>query len=154
MVTITPKTVVTMKLRGACTTHARTDVSVRDVALTIDEPKVRGGTNTGPSPTETLMSSLIACTNVITHKIAAKHDITIAAMSIDLEATFDRRGVTLTEEIEVPFPNATLTINLTSDASEAEIDTLKTELAMFCPVSKVIRQSGTTITEVWNVVRP
>ena len=154
MVTIKPKTVVKMKLQGACPSHARTDVSVRDVRLTIDEPLERGGTNSGPSPTETLMSALIACTNVITHKIAAKHAIAIAAMSVDLEATFDRRGVTLAEEIAVPFPEITLTINLTSNANGAEIETLKSELAMFCPVSKVIRQSGTKITEIWNVERP
>jgi uncharacterized OsmC-like protein len=154
VVTIKPKTVVTQKLQGACPTHARTDVSVRDLSLTIDEPKERGGTNTGPSPTETLMSALIACTNVITHKIAAKHGIAIDAMSVDLEAKFDRRGVTLAEEIAVPFPEVTLTINLTSEASAAEIETLKSELAMFCPVSKVIREAGTRITEIWNVERP
>ena len=44
------------------------------------EPRVRGGTNTGPSPTETLMSALIACTNVITHKIAAKHGIPVVTL--------------------------------------------------------------------------
>lgn len=154
MVAIKPKTVVKMKLQGACPSHARTDVSVRDLSLTIDEPKERGGTNSGPSPTETLMSALIACTNVIPHKIAAKHGIAIAAMSVHLEAAFDRRGVILAEEIAVPFPEVTLTINLTSAASAAEIETLKSELAMFCPVSKVIRQSGTKITEIWNVDRP
>jgi uncharacterized OsmC-like protein len=154
VVTIKPKTVVKMKLQGACPSHARTDVSVRDVRLTIDEPLERGGTNSGPSPTETLMSALIACTNVITHKIAAKHGIAIVAMSVDLEATFDRRGVTLAEEIAVPFPEIALTINMTSAASAAQIETLKSELAMFCPVSKVIRQSGTKITEIWNVERP
>ena len=41
--------------------------------------------------------------------------------------------------------------HLPSDASPEAVDTVKTELAKFCAVSKVIRQSGTVITEEWNV---
>ena len=37
-----------------------------DVYSIVDEPIERGGTNLGLTPTETLMSGLIACTNVIT----------------------------------------------------------------------------------------
>ena len=49
MATVAPKakTVVTMKLDGKCASHSRTDVSVRDVKTTIDEPAERGGTNQG-----------------------------------------------------------------------------------------------------------
>lgn len=154
MVKIRPKTVVTMKLSGACPSHARTEVAVRDVALTIDEPTERGGTNTGPAPTETLLAALIGCTNTITHKIAAKQGIEIAAMTVDVEATFDRRGVTLVEEIDVPFREVKLLVKLTTDAEDTAIETLKSDLAKFCPVSKVIRQAGTPITEVWTVERP
>ena len=34
---VKPKTVVQMKLSGEATSHSRTDVSVRDVEVTIDE---------------------------------------------------------------------------------------------------------------------
>ena len=30
---------------------------------------------------------------------------------------------------------------------------VKAELPMYCPVSKVIRESGTVIEEVWNITR-
>ena len=50
---IRAKTVVTVHLDGACVSHSRTDVHVRDRVLVIDEPEERGGTNAGPSPTET-----------------------------------------------------------------------------------------------------
>jgi putative redox protein len=52
MVTIKPKTVVRMHLAGEAVSHFRTNVTVRDLATTIDEPEVRGGTNKGLSPTE------------------------------------------------------------------------------------------------------
>ena len=90
MATVKPKTTVTMRLEGACASHSRTDVKVRDVKTVIDEPADRGGTNQGLTPTETLMASLIACTNVITHKVAEKNGVDIDSMSVRLEAQFDR----------------------------------------------------------------
>jgi uncharacterized OsmC-like protein len=143
-----------MRLKGECTSHTRTDVRVRDQKLVVDEPVERGGTNQGPTPTEVMLSSLVACTNVITHKIAKKHGIPIADMAVEVSAQFDRHGVTLQEEIDVPFPKIDLHIQLTTDADEAAIETLKSELAQFCPVSKVIRQAGTLINEHWTIVRP
>jgi uncharacterized OsmC-like protein len=154
MVVVKEKTQVRMKLAGAGVSHARTDVAVRDVKVTIDEPVERGGTNLGLSPTETLMAALIGCTNVITHKIAHKNGVDLKALSVRLEADFDRRGVTLQEEVEIPFPTGTLYIDITTDADAAAIETVKRELAMFCPVSKVIRAAGTELTEVWTVTRP
>ena len=154
MVTIKPKTVVRMHLAGAAASHSRTDVTVRDLATTIDEPEVRGGTNKGLSPTETLMAALIGCTNVISHKIAAADGIEIAAMSVDADVGFDRRGVTLEADVDVPFPDIKLTINISTGASAAEVDKIKRDLAKFCPLAKVLRQAGTKIDEDWIVTRP
>ena len=154
MVTVKPKTTVRMQLHGEATSHSRTDVSVRDVETTIDEPIERGGTNMGPSPTEAMIASLIACSNVISQKIAHRAGIDLQRMTIDAEAMFDRRGVTLEEEIEVPFPKITLTFNVTTTADDAAIARLRAELPKFCPISKVIRAAGTTIQEEWIVNRP
>lgn len=151
MVTVTPKTVVTLRLNGNCVSHSRTDVSVRDLRSTIDEPPERGGTNEGLTPTETLMAALIGCTNVITHKVAQKNGVDIKSMTVRLEAQFDRRGVTLAEEVDVPFPSAKLYIDLVTDAEAGAVEKMKRELGMFCPVSKVIRGCGTELKEVWNV---
>ncbi len=154
MVTVKPKTTVRMQLHGEATSHSRTDVSVRDVETTIDEPIERGGTNMGPSPTEAMIASLIACSNVISQKIAHRAGIDLQRMTIDAEAMFDRRGVTLEEEIEVPFPKITLTFSVTTTADDAAIARLRAELPKFCPISKVIRAAGTTIQEEWIVNRP
>ncbi len=154
MVTIKPKTVAKIRVAGEAASHARTDVTVRDVATTIDEPEERGGTNMGLSPTETLMAALIGCTNVITHKIAAASGVEIAAMVVEADAAFDRRGVILEEEVDVSFPDIKLKIDLSTTASESELETIKRDLAKFCPVSKVIRPAGTNIVEEWTVTRP
>ncbi len=153
MVTVKPKTTVRMRLHGEATSHSRTDVAVRDVETTVDEPLERGGTNMGPSPTEMMIASLIACSNVISQKIAHREGIDVKQLTIEADATFDRRGVTLAEEIQVPFPEITLTFNLTTNADDAAIARLRSDLPKFCPISKVIREAGTTIHEEWIVHR-
>ena len=92
MVTVREKATVTQRIRGDCPTHSRTEISVRDVKAVIDEPEEREGTNMGPTPTETMVAALIACTNVISHKCAKKHGVELKAMTIDAEATLDRRS--------------------------------------------------------------
>lgn len=151
MVTIRMKTITDMKLSGDVKSHARTDVSTRDVSAIIDEPVAREGTNLGLTPTETLMASLIGCTNVITQRIAHHKGVTVGDMHIDAAAKFDRRGVTLQEELEVPFPGVVLTIDIQTDATAEQMEEIKSHLQKFCPIAKVIRNAGTAIDEIWNV---
>jgi len=153
MVVIREKTTVTQRIRGDCPTHARTDIATRDVRSVIDEPKERDGTNMGLTPVETMVAALVGCTNVISHKCAKKHGVDFKAMSIEAESTLDRRGTQLLEEIEVPLPKIRLVINVTTDASEADVEKVRTDLHRFCPIAKVVRNSGTQIEEIWNVTR-
>lgn len=153
MAVMRQKTVVTYKFTAAATTHSRTDVNVRDVSSVIDEPVERGGTNQGLSPTETLMAALLGCTNTIFHKCADKHGVKLQKMSMRLEGRFDRRGVLLQEEVDVPFPAMTMFVDIVTDAPDAAVDAAKTDLHKFCPISKAIRASGTDLQEVWAVTR-
>ncbi|MCO4838378.1 MAG: hypothetical protein KC426_09855, partial [Oceanospirillaceae bacterium] len=77
------KNVVTYRASAACPTHARTEIPVRDLKVIIDEPTQRGGTNLGPTPTETVMTALIACTNVIGHKNAQRLGTDLGEVTID-----------------------------------------------------------------------
>jgi len=151
MANVKPKTFIKFKVDGTCPSHSRTDVSVRDVSVAIDEPVERGGTNQGLSPTETLLAALAGCTNVITHKVAEAHGVEIVDCHVEVESSFDRRSVLLMEDIDLPFPEMTVTIDLATNAPTEAIEKVKEDLPRFCPVSKVIAQSGTRITNVWNV---
>jgi putative redox protein len=142
---------VVQRLHGECVTHCRTRVTVRDVDFTIDEPPERGGTNHGPAPTETLVASLIGCTSVIGHKCAVRHGVRFESMQIAAEATFDRRGVTLQEQVDIPFPRIRLTIRVRTDADADRLERVQQDLRRFCPVSAVLRRAGTEIDEVWHV---
>lgn len=147
---IRQKTTISATMTGACPSHSLSNCSIRDVGLKIDEPTERGGTNLGPSPTETSVAALIGCTNVIANKCAEKLGVDIGHLNIDATYTFDRRGVMLQEEVDIPFTKIVLDITADGTATDAELQNVATELAKYCPISKVFRQAGTVIEENWS----
>ena len=144
--------VISMKVEGSSKSHARTDILTRDVESVIDEPTIRGGTNLGLTPTETLMASLIGCTNVITHRIADQLGVKIKKLDVNVNSKFNKDGVSLLKEIEVPFPILEMNIKIASNAAENQLETIKKQLKMFCPISKVISNSGTKIIDDWEII--
>ena len=147
---IRQKTTLTIKLTGEGKSHARSDVSVRDITRSIDEPVERGGTNTGFSPTEMAYAALIGCTNVIGNKCAEKLGIDIGHLSFEMEVDFDRRGVLLTEEVEVPFKAVRLAVTSDGPASEEELAQVAAETDKYCPISKMYINSGTDVSVTWS----
>lgn len=148
---IKQKTVITQKISGAGTSHSRSEVTLRDVSNIIDEPIERGGTNEGLSPTETAFSSLIGCTNVIGHKCAKKLGLDFGNLSFEMEIDFDRRGVLLIEEIEVPFVAIRMEVTADGDISQEDLDRVAVDTAKFCPISKMYENAGTKVTVNWSV---
>ncbi len=144
------KTVVQLHAEATCPSHSRADIAIRDLTFSIDEPLERGGGNSGPTPTDTALAALIGCTNVIGHKCAAKLGIDIGHVKIDATCAFDRRGVTLSEEIDVPFQRIDLDIEVDGDASDGDLKTLAAEVQKYCPLSKLFRAAGTEIVEHWH----
>ena len=151
---VKPKTLVRAKLSGVAESHSLTLLKARDLVDVSDEPIERGGTNEGLAPTEFFLAALIACSNVITHKIAKQNGIKLESMKISLDAGFNRLGVTLQEEVDLPFPDIKLSIEVTTDAADEQLEILKRDLPRFCPVSKMIAQAGTRIDTEWIVRRP
>ena len=143
------KTVVTYRATATCPTHARTEIPVRDLNVVIDEPAERGGTNLGPTPTETAMIALIACTNVIGHKNAKRLGIDLGTVTIDANCKFDRRGVLMEEEIDVPFPAVTLTVSCLTAATQDDLDLVGRETAKYCAIAKLFEAAGTDLTVNW-----
>jgi len=144
------KTTVTLRARGTGISHSRSDIAVRDLTFAIDEPTERGGTNAGPAPTDTALSALIGCTNVIGHKCAEKLGIDVGAISVEITCDFDRRGVTLAEEIDVPFVAIRQDVTCSGSARDADLQRLGAEVAKYCPLSKLFEQAGTRLETVWR----
>lgn len=150
MAELQPKTTVKLRAAGQSPSHSLSNIAIRDLNFSIDEPEARGGTNLGPTPTDTALAALIGCTNVIAHKCAETLLIDIGHLDISLVCDFDRRGVTLQEEIDIPFSKIKLTILADGSASEAELAKLGEEVSKYCPLSKLFKQAGTEIEEIWG----
>lgn len=147
---IRPKTTVKLRAQAECPSHSLSQVAVRDLVFAIDEPTERGGTNQGPTPTDTALAALIGCTNVIGNKCAKSLGIEIGHLNISATCEFDRRGVTLQEEINVPFSRIDLHIETDRAVAAEDLARLQEEVAKFCPLSKLFRQAGTVIEETWT----
>lgn len=147
---IRQKTTITIKMNGTGTSHARSEVSVRDLTGVIDEPIERGGTNQGLSPTETAFAALIGCTNVIGSKCAEKLGVDIGHLSFEMEVDFDRRGVLLQDEVEVPFKAIRLAVTADGPASQDDLNRVAIETDKYCPISKLFINSGTDLTITWQ----
>ncbi len=150
MAAIKMKTTVKLRADSASPSHSRSDISIRDLSFVIDEPVERGGTNAGPTPTDTALAALIGCTNVIGHKCAEHLGVDIGHLHISAVCDFDRRGVTLSEEIDVPFERIQLTVRADGSATADELRRVAAEVSKFCPLSKLFRQAGTIIEELWE----
>lgn len=143
---------VKIKVRGEARSATRMDISARQHALIVDEPEARGGTDQGPLPLETFLASLASCTNVVANIIARDLGIRSSEMQIDLEADLDNRAIFGVSKVLNPFPVIRMTVELAvSNANRSQIDELKQDLRWRCPVSAVIRASGTEVVEDWRV---
>jgi len=147
-----PPSTVTLALSAACPSHSRADITVRDTGFSIDEPSARGGTNAGPTPTDTALAALAGCTNVIAHKCAKRLKVDIGELDIEVSCEFDRRGVTLAEEIDVPFRSVTLTVRAHGSATSADLGRVAAETKKYCPLSKLFSSAGSEVIERWSTV--
>lgn len=144
------KTVVKLRSSAKGISHSRTDVAIRNLTFSIDEPEARGGTNLGPAPTEAALAALAGCTNVIGNKCADRLGVDIGHLSIEIACEFDRRGVTLEEEIDVPFVALSQVVTSNGTATDDDLARVAREVAKYCPLSKLFEQSGTALETVWQ----
>ncbi len=149
---IKQKTVITVKMSGHGSSHSLVDVSVRDLSMKIDEPVERGGTNLGFSPTETAYAALIGCTNTIGNKCADKLGVDIGTLDFEMEIDFDRRGVLLIEEVDVPFKAIRLRVTSNGTASPEELNRVAEETAKYCAISKLYEGAGTNLDITWRKI--
>mgnify|MGYP003947951693 FL=1 len=100
-----------------------------------------------------MLSSYLACLNVISHLIADEMGIRLDDMSMALDAEFDTNGVSTQTPTALPFPNLTLTVNVTSDANDTQLKQLQSDLYLCCPVTVILTQAGSKIDATWNVTK-
>ena len=62
-----------------------TEVEIREHRLTADEPASKGGSDSGPTPTELLCASLASCTAITIEMYAERKDWELGAVEVDVD---------------------------------------------------------------------
>ncbi len=65
------------------------DVQAGVFDLRVDEPERVGGTNTGPQPTDLLLSAVASCFVLSLAYAAAKRDIVVESIGVDVTGTYE-----------------------------------------------------------------
>jgi uncharacterized OsmC-like protein len=101
-----------------------------------------------------VLSALAGCTSRISNKIALANNIDIQGMNIEIEAAFDRRGVNLEKEVDIPLEAIILRVEVITPGGAEAIALLQSELNKYCPITKILRAAGTRIEDEWTFCAP
>jgi uncharacterized OsmC-like protein len=68
----------------------RAVVTAGEFELVVDEPEsVRGGTNTGPQPTDVFLASIASCFTIAVAYVAAKRGVELSGLDVEVTGTYD-----------------------------------------------------------------
>lgn len=128
----------------------RTKIQVRDFAPTFtDEPASLGGTNTAPSPLETVLVALVGCDGVIINGVATAMGFDYAGVDFACESQIDVRGPKGVPGIRPYFESATLEITVYTDETETRFAQLCRNVEFRCPVMNLMSAAQVDMTVTW-----
>ena len=126
----------------------RTVITVRGHTLITDEK----GTDTGPTPLEMALSSLIGCEGVIINRCAEAMGFAYSAVHMEAEGEVDQRGSRGVQGVRPYFNWVRLKIRVTSAESQERFDKLAKNVEYRCPVMNLFRESGVNVEADWQLV--
>ena len=130
----------------------RTKVQVRDFEpVYTDEPSSLGGSNTAPSPLETVLVALVGCDGVIINGVAKAMNFDYAAVELDCQSQIDVRGPKGVPGVRPYFEKATLQIVLYTDEPENRVNQLIRNVEFRCPVMNLFRAADVALDVDWQV---
>ena len=133
------KSKLTFKTSSNLGGRFRSDVSIREHSMTIDEPESIGGTDMGPSPVEVILVALGSCQEITYRAYATAMGIEIDRISVDLEGDIDFRGFFAVDDAVRPgYDKIRATVTIESSAPSSDIDKLREVVNGHCPVLDIL----------------
>ncbi len=130
----------------------RTQARVRDFAPVTDEPADKGGTDTGPTPLETILVALVGCEGVIIHRCAKVMGFSYTGVDFECSGRVDARGPRGVPGVRPYFETVELTVTLYTDEPPERVERLKKNVEFRCPVMNLMRAAEVTVTAEWVTV--
>lgn len=128
----------------------RTVMMVRDHVLVSDEK----GTNTGPTPLEMCLSSLLGCEGVIINRCAEAMKFEYSAVDIKADGEVDQRGSRGVQGVRPYFNWVRLRIRVHTEETQDRLDRLARNVEYRCPVMNLFRSADVELKVTWEKVAP
>jgi uncharacterized OsmC-like protein len=128
----------------------RTVMMVRDHVLVSDEK----GTNTGPTPLEMCLSSLLGCEGVIINRCAEAMQFQYTGVDIEADGEVDQRGSRGVQGVRPYFNWVRIRIRIHTDEPQDRLDRLARNVEYRCPVMNLFRSADVTLDVRWERVAP
>lgn len=129
----------------------RTKIQVRDFApVYTDEPASLGGTNSAPSPLETVLVALVGCDGVIINGVATAMGFAYSGVDFACESQIDVRGPKGVAGIRPYFETAKLSITVYTDESDARFQQLRKNVEYRCPVMNLLTAAQVGMDVTWT----
>ena len=125
----------TFQTRSELVDGFRSDVTIRDHGVVVDEPEQLGGGDAGPNPIELLLAALGACQEITYKAYATAMGIELDRVSVELEGDIDLRGFFgVDESVRAGYQTIKGTVHIESTATPAALERLKAAVDAHCPV--------------------
>ncbi len=126
----------------------RSVMTVRDHAVIIDEPS----SNTGPTPLEMALSSLLGCEGVIINRCAEAMGFKYSAVDMDAEGEVDQRGSRGVRGVRPYFTWVKINIRVYSNETSERFAKLSKNVEYRCPVMNLFRSADVKVTANWELL--
>ena len=128
----------------------RTVVTVRDHEIVCDE---KDGTNTGPTPLETVLGGLASCEAVMIFRVTEALGYKYDSVEFEVQAEVDGRGSRGVRGVRPYFNWVKMKIVITSDdIDDKKLAAVKKNAEARCPVMNLMVDAGVDVETDWNVV--
>ena len=126
----------------------RSVMMVRDHILVTDEKE----SNTGPTPLEMALSSLLGCEGVIINRCAEAMGFRYSAVEMDGEGEVDQRGSRGVRGVRPYFNWVRLRIRMRSNETPERFAKLTKNVEYRCPVMNLFRSADVKVVAEWELV--
>lgn len=128
----------------------RSVMMVRDHILVSDEK----GTNSGPTPLEMCLSSLVGCEGVIINRCAEAMQFAYTGVDIEADGEVDQRGSRGVQGVRPYFNWVRMTIRIHTEESDDRFARLARNVEYRCPVLNLFRSADVDLDISWKKVTP
>lgn len=130
--------------------RTRSVMMVRDHVVISDEKE----SNTGPTPLEMTLASLLGCEGVIINRCAEAMGFSYTAVDIEGDGEVDQRGSRGVVGVRPYFNWVKLRIRVHTEESEERLAKLAKNVEYRCPVMNLFRSADVQLDVRWERVAP